>query len=160
MMRDMNPDITPLRLIAEAIVTTSPTAVVIDRVSQNNIYDGLALFMHVGAGGITFNGANYIALKLEDSDDNATYANVDATDVNYGAANPIGTNFAQAVDVNGFVRLINAAKGSADATPFKVSYVGNKRYVRATPVLGGTHATGTLVGLSGVLGFPRLIPAN
>ena len=159
MMRDMNTGITPLRLIAEATVTTSPTAVVIDRVQNNNIYDGMALFMHVGVGGITFTGVNYIALKIEDSDDNSVYTNIDASDVNYGAANPIGTGFAQAVDSNGFVRLINAAKGSADATPFKVSYVGGKRYVRVTAVLGGTHATGTLVGLAGVLGYPRIMPA-
>jgi hypothetical protein len=160
-MRELGAYFTGKRLIAEAVVTTSPAAVVIDRASTNSrLFDGVALLMHVGAGGITFTGANYIALKMEESDDNSTYNVVTAPDIKLGdsviAAAPW---FGQAPDSNGFVRLINAAHGTADADPFKVSYVGEKRYLRAQIVLGGTHSTGTLVGLYGILGFPELMPA-
>ena len=47
----------------------------------------------------------------------------------------------------GIVRSIIAAHASADtATPI-VGYRGKKRYVKCTPVFGGTHGTGTLVGV-------------
>jgi hypothetical protein len=159
-MRDLGSSITVKRLVAEQTATASITAVVTDRGStNNNLYEGLTYAFHVGAGGITFSGTNYIALKLEESDDNSTYNVVGATGaVVLGGGNPAGTAFAQAPDSNGFVRLVNAAKASADTDPFKVSYVGNKRYCRATVVFGGTHGTGTLVGLYAVLGFPQQLP--
>lgn len=162
-MRDIANSITIKRLVPEATVTSSPTAVVIDRMGNSNIFESLALGMHVGAGGITFSGTNFIALKLEDSDDGSTYtACVDSTTnppVQFGASNPVGTNFAQAPDSNGYARFINAAKAAADTDPFKVGYLGNKRYVRATIVFGGTHGSGTLVSLWGVLGDPKSFPA-
>lgn len=162
-MRDLKSHVTVKRLIAEASVTTSPTAVVIDRGSTNsNLYEGIVLAMHVGAGGITFTGANLIALKLEDSDDNVTFANVTAA--SSVVRSPVtaaagGSTFGQDPDSNGYVRLINAAHASADTDPFTCAYVGNKRYLRVTIVFGGTHGSGTLVGLYGVLGFPSQIPA-
>jgi hypothetical protein len=160
MMRNLSSTIKPKRLIAETTATSSPTAVVIDRGSTNSrIWEALMLAMHVGAGGITFSGTNYLALKLEDSDDNSTYAAVtSASAIVFGAENPAGTNFAQAPDANGFVRLINAAHASADSDPFRVDYVGGKRYLRVTVVFGGTHSTGTLVGLWAVLGYPNIAP--
>ena len=160
-MRDLKSHVTVKRLIAEATVTTSPTAVVIDRGSVNsNLYEGMVFAMHVGAGGITFTGTNLIALKLEDSDDGTTYANVTtAASVVRSSATAGTTQFGQDPDSNGYVRLINAAKAAADTDPFTIADVGNKRYVRATIFFGGTHGTGTLVGLYAVLGFPSQIPA-
>jgi hypothetical protein len=160
MMRNLSSVIKPKRLIAEATLTSSPSAVVIDRASSNNrIWEALQLAFHVGAGGITFTGANFIALKIEDSDDGSTYANLtNAASIVFGSENPSGANFAQAPDANGYVRLINAAKASADADPFRVDYIGSKRYLRVTPVFGGIHATGTLVGLWANLGFPNIMP--
>jgi hypothetical protein len=160
MMRNLSSIIKPKRLIAEATLTATPTAVVIDRANTNSrVWEAIQLAFHVGAGGITFNATNYLALKLEDSDNNSTYANVtNAAAVVFGAENPAGTNFAQAPDSNGFVRLINAAHASADSDPFRVDYVGSKQYVRASIVFGGTHATGTLVGLWAVLGYPNIAP--
>jgi hypothetical protein len=166
-MRDIGAYLTLKRLIAEQTLTASPSAVVIDRGATNNQRsESVAFGMFVGAGGITFSAANYIALKLEDSDDNVTFANVLAPPVagQGGGGVVLGvnsgaSNFGQSPDANGFVRLINAAKAAADADPFKVSYVGSKRYVRSTIVFGGTHATGTLVGLWAVLGYPDILPA-
>jgi hypothetical protein len=166
-MRNMGAYITPKRLIAEATVTASPTAVVIDRSNtNNNKYDAIELAMHVGAGGITFTGVNFIALKLEDSDDGSTYANVVMpTNGNSPVVRSLVTaaagapTFGQDPDSNGYVRLINAAKAAADTDPFGCSYIGDKRYLRVTIVMGGTHSTGTLVGLYAVLGFPLLLPA-
>ncbi|MDJ0449238.1 hypothetical protein [Methylocystis sp. JR02] len=160
-MRDLASYLTLKRLIGEATLTASPAAVVIDRGNiNNNLYEGIALGFYVGAGGIVFDAANYIGLKLEDCDDNASWAAVTAaSSIVLGAGNPAGSNFAQVPDANGFVRLINAAKAGADVDPFKVAYVGTKRYLKSTIVFGGAHGTGTLVGLVGALGFPRLLPA-
>ena len=159
-MRDLGSYLTVKRLIAEAVVTTSPTAVTIDRGNTNsNLYEGITLAFYAGAGGITFTGVNYIALKLEESDDNSTFTAVTAAgSVVLGLGNLTGVNFGQAPDSNGFVRLINAAKAGADTDPFKVSYVGNKRYLRVTIVFGGTHGTGTNVSLWAALGFPQQLP--
>jgi hypothetical protein len=160
-MRDLGSYITVKRLVAEAVVTTSPGAVVIDRATANsNLYEGVSLGFFVGAGGITFTGTNYIALKLEDSDDNSTYAVVTSGETILGK-NPDATQLGgQAPDANGFVRLIAVAHATADVDPFKVTYVGNKRYLRVTVTFGGVHGTGTLVGLYAVLGFPQQLPAG
>lgn len=159
MMRNLSSIIKPKRLIGEAILTASSSAVVIDRGNTNSrIWEALQLAFFVGAGGITFSGTNYLALKLRDSDDNSAYNIVGTNAVLFGAENPIGTSFAQAPDANGFVRLINAAHASADTEPFRVDYVGAKRYVEATIIFGGTHGTGTLVGLTGNLGYPNIAP--
>lgn len=162
-MRDLKSYVTVKRLIAEQTLTSSPSAVVIDRGSTNsNLYEGIVLAMHVGAGGITFSGTNNIALKLEESDDNSTWANVTAASsvirspVTAAAGAP---TFGQDPDANGYVRLINAAHASADTDPFTCAYVGNKRYLRVTIAFNGTHGTGTLVGLYGVLGYPSNLPA-
>jgi hypothetical protein len=166
-MRNMGAYITPKRLIAEATLTATPTAVVIDRSNtNNNKYDAIELAFFAGAGGITFSGTNFLALKLEDSDDGSTYANVVMpTNGNSPVVRSLVTaaagapTFGQDPDSNGYVRLINAAKAAADTDPFGVSYIGDKRYLRASIVFGGTHGTGTLVGLYAVLGFPLLLPA-
>lgn len=160
MMRNLSSIIKPKRLVAEATLTSSASAVVIDRGNTNSrIWEAIQLAFHVGAGGITFSSTNYLALKLRDSDDGTNYAAVtNPAAILFGAENPIGTAFAQAPDANGFVRLINAAHASADADPFRVDYVGSKRYLETTIVFGGTHGTGTLVGLWAVLGYPNLMP--
>jgi hypothetical protein len=157
-MLDLASHIYLKRLIAESVVTTSPTAFVIDRLS-GNVYEGIAVGMHIGAGGITFTGTNYIALKFEDCDDNSSWLPVTSANSVTLGANSGSSNFGQSPDANGFVRLINAVKASADTDPFKVGYIGNRRYLRVTIVLGGTHATGTLVGAWAVLGRSQYLPA-
>jgi hypothetical protein len=166
-MRQIGSIITVKRLIAEQTLTATPTAVVVDRGNTNNrLYDALEFNFFAGAGGITFTGTNFLALKLEDSDDNVTFANVTPPTIgNPLAARSIVSGlsgapfFGQDPDANGYVRLINAAKAAADADPFSVDYIGHKQFVRASIVFGGTHATGTLVGLYAVLGYPNILPA-
>lgn len=160
-MRDIGSYITVKRLLAEATLTASSSAVVINRGTANSQRsEAITFAMHVGAGGITFSGSNYIALKLEDSDDGSTYAVLNSASQIVLGRNSDATQFGgQAPDSDGFVRLIGAAHASADVDPFKVSYVGNKAYVRATIVFGGTHGAGTLVGLYAVLGHPDILPA-
>jgi hypothetical protein len=157
-MRDFGSHVTIKRLIPEATSTSSPAAVVIDRGTvNNNLYEGITFAMFVGAGGITFTPTNYLALKLEDSDDGITFANVVSGETLLGPN--AGAPGGQPPDANGFVRLLTGAKGAADTDPFKVSYVGSRRYVRATIVYGGTHSAGTLAGLWAALGFPGSMPA-
>ncbi len=160
-MRDLGSYITVKRLVAEAILTASAGAVTIDRANSNsNLYEGVTLAFHVGAGGITFTGTNLIALKLEESDDNSTFNVVTAGETILGKNADATQLGGQAPDANGYVRLITVAHATADVDPFKVTYVGNKRYLRVTVFFGGTHSTGTLVGLYAVLGFPQQLPAG
>jgi len=159
-MRSIGSLVTPKRLIGEATVTASPSSVTIDRGStNNNLYEAIELAMYVGAGGITFTSTNYIALKLEDSDDNSTFTAVTSSSSVLQYTTNANITFSQSPDSNGFVRLIASAKASADTDPFSVGYVGGKRYLRVTIVFGGTHSTGTNVGLWAVLGLPQSLPA-
>jgi len=172
-MRDLDSYITPLRLIPEVVYTqaSTPAAVTIDRANTtgtgNRKYEAVTIACHIGAGGITFTGTNFIALKIEESDDNSTF-NVVAGPasgsggggaVNLGVSNQPGVNFGQQPDANGYVRIINAAKAAADTIPFTCDYVGNKRYIRVTLLYGGTHSTGTLGTVWAILGFPDVLPA-
>lgn len=119
-----------------AVVTATPTPLAVDLLD----YGSCNFHTFVGAGGITFSTTNKIEFKVTESDDDVTYtaAPDDALILDPGATAPGDT---------GIVRSIIAAHASADtATPI-VGYRGKKRYVKCTPVFGGTHGTGTLVGV-------------
>lgn len=135
--------------VAFATVTTTPTPVAI------NLLDfGACTFeMFTGAGGITFNGTNRIDWKVEESDDNTNWsaAGDDALILDPGAAAPGGT---------GIVKSYTAAKAAPDANIPSVGYRGKKLWARCTPVFGGTHATGTLVGCIARKGYAVHGPVN
>lgn len=132
-----------------ATVTTTPSPVSIDTLD----YGAVTFEMFAGAGGITFTGTNRVDFKIEESEDNSTWNNAadDALILDPGATAPGGT---------GIVRSLIAAKGAADTTIPTVGYRGKKRYVRCTPVFGGTHSTGTLVGVIARKGFAAHKPVG
>ena len=130
-----------------AILTASPTAVTVDRRG----FDSVTFVTDTGIGGITFTGANKIEWTMTHSDDGTTFTNVTTGDVR-GAAG------AEPTITNGIVEAYIAAKAAASTIEY--GYVGDKRYVRLTPVFSGTHATGTTIGSKAVLGHPSNSPAS
>ena len=60
-------------------------------------------------------------------------------------------------DSNGTVRSLQAAHAAQSITA--ISYVGNKRYMRALATFGGTHATGTVLGATVIKAYPSILPA-
>lgn len=135
--------------VAFATVTATPTPVAIDLTD----FGACTFEMFTGAGGITFTGTNRIDWKVEESDDNANWsaAGDDALILDPGAAAPGGT---------GIVKSYTAAKASADTLIPTVGYRGKKKWARCTPVLGGTHATGTPVGCIARKGWSYHGPVN
>jgi len=145
-MRDLASQVSITDSHFPAILTATPTAVSVDRRG----FDSVTLELRTGAGGITFTGTNKLEWVVEDSDDNSTFAAITA------AAIRSGTGAAITVATGGVVEAYVAAKAAASTNHY--CYVGGKRYIRATPTFGGTHATGTTVGAGWVRGHPEQAP--
>lgn len=146
--RDLASNLGRTVAVFPAVLTSTPTPTVIDRRG----FRSLVIFVQTGAGGITFTGTNKLEHVIEHSDDNSTFTAVAATDLLTGqGANPT-------VATGGIVESYTAAKAAASTNEY--GYIGSKRFVRVTPTLGGTHATGTIVGVLAVLGDPLLSPAS
>jgi hypothetical protein len=127
-----------------AVSTTTPTVVVLDRLGSR----ATAFLVQVGVGGITFTGTNKLEIIVEDSDDNTNWAAVTTGNIR------TSTGASQTVAAGGVLESYVAAKAAASTAEY--GYYGSKRYLRITPTFGGTHATGTLVGvtfLSGELSY-------
>ena len=147
-MRDLASNIRVVAAVAAAILTTTPTPTVIDRRG----FRSLAFVLSTGIGGITFTSTNKLEWIVEHSDDNSNWTAVVAADLLTGqGANPT-------VAAGGIVEAYVAAKNAASTNEY--GYIGSKRYVRLTPTLGGTHATGTALAGLGILGDPLLSPTS
>jgi hypothetical protein len=91
---------------------------------------GVACVGHVGTSGDTLSGSVYLALEVEHSDDNSTWA--DCADADIDAA-VTGAN------TGTFAKIDDAAE---DDAVYKCNYIGSKRYVRVVGNLVGTHTNG------------------
>lgn len=140
-MRDLATLLAASVLIPTATYSADPVPAAVDLQG----FEGAAIFIHIGAGGIVFDAANKIEFKLTHSDDNVTYTPVDAGDVQAVAA----------VGAGGIVKALTAAHAAADVT--KVGYVGGKRYLKLLPDFSGVHGTGTPIGAVVVKGYPRYV---
>lgn len=136
-------------MLARAILTATPAVTAIDLLD----YGSATLLMYVGAGGITFSTTNKIEFIVYESDDNSIFTAVpdDGLILNPGATAPGGT---------GIARAIIAAHASADTTIESVGYRGKKRYLKCIPTFGGTHGTGTIVGVDLIRGHPAHKPVG
>lgn len=144
-MRDLYSVLKRAVSLAHASRTTSSSAgAAVDTAG----YQSVAFEIDIGAGGITFTGTNRIDIAAEHSDDGSTWAVVPAADMRAPTA-PTAAGIAMSV---------TAAHAAAAA--YTVGYFGGKRYVRGTDTRGGTHATGTSVGISIALGHPLRAPVN
>ena len=144
MERDISNKLSPLNGFAPAAAKTADEdGAAVDRVAE----PGFGAIMHVvnvGASGITLSGTDYIALELEESDDNIAWNNCANADmVTYDPAD-LGTE-----GDGEFARLDAPAK--ADSV-YKVGYNGNKRYSRLVLNFEGTHGAGTFISGMAVRG--------
>jgi hypothetical protein len=140
-MRDIVHNIGLVNAIDPAVYAADNTPAAIDLLG----FDSAAIALHVGVGGITFNGTNKVEFILTHSDDDATYAAVVADDV-------------QGVDsvASGIIKALKTAHAAADVT--KVGYVGGKRYLKLLADFSGTHGTGTPIAALVIKGNARSRP--
>lgn len=144
-MRDHASNFAARSAILPAVLTDDPAPVVIDRSG----FDAVTFVLQLGAGGISFSNTNRIDFVMEHSDDGATWDAVGDNNVIGGA--PAG----------GIV--LSQRSAHPDPTVHRFGYVdgtqGQRRYVRLRPDFFGTHATGTPIAATAILGNPREAPA-
>ena len=144
-MRDLHSNISVIKTLAPIIGnndTEGTPAVSADRQGFNSI-EHIAV---IGASGDTLSGSVKIALVLEDSDDDVTFAAV--TD----AAAVLGAT----PDASGIVKVIDDP--AEDDTVFRCGYVGSKRYSRLRADFTGTHTNGTPIAMLALRGHPESRP--
>jgi hypothetical protein len=141
-MRDIISHIGLVNVITPAVLAADTTSEVFDLAG----FGSAALLIHVGAGGITFNGTNKVESKLSHSEDDVTYEPVSADDV----------QGVDTVDAGGIVYALKTAH--ADPTITKVGYIGNRRYLKLLADFSGTHGTGTPIAVTLIKGNARHEP--
>ncbi len=145
MFRDLASNISPVVSVAPAAaLTATPTTTAAD---LQGFRSCVAVVTHA-AGGITFTGTNRVDFTAEHSDDNVTFAPCTINDVVAAGVTSV---------TSGIVRSWTAAVAAAGS--FDIGYIGGRRFFRLRPVFGGTHATGTFITVTNVLGDPTFAPA-
>lgn len=144
-MRDLAYTIGPAFLLAPAALDADSTPVSVDLAT----YDGAAVLIHVGVGGITFTTSNKVEFKLRhgDSSTASEHEAVVQADV---AGVTVGTG--------GIVRSLTAAHATASTT--KIHYKGTKRYLSLLADFGGTHSTATPMCATVIRGYPLSGPVT
>lgn len=139
--RDLVSDLSAAVLLPAATYSADNTPAAVDTLG----YEGIAIYLSIGQGGITFTGTNKVEFVLTHSDDDSTYTNVASADL-IGAPSV----------TNGIIRSLVAAHASPAV--YEYGYKGGKRYLKLLADFSGTHATGTPMAASVVRGFPLTGP--
>lgn len=92
-------------------------------------YNSASVVVAVGQSGDTLSGSVYWTLKLQHSDDDSSYSDVTAAELNSANATVV----------------VNSS--SLDRTSYSFGYAGNKRYLKAVATPTGTHSVGTPIGM-------------
>ena len=129
MRRDLDKEISVGISIVSALKTTTANGTGVDLL-------GFSQAAAVSVAGAITDGTH--ALKLQDSDDNSTWADV-ASEQLSGA----------------FTNLTSSAGGSAAQ---EVGYLGSKRYLRAVATVTGSPSTGGIYGVVIVRSGARRLP--
>ena len=104
--------------------------------------------VNVGAPGVTFSTTHKVDIRLQDSSDNSTFA--DVTDNNYVTGGTVGgTGIWQTIDADGDCNAV-----------YGIGYVGPERYYRVVLDFSGTHGTGTVFGVVGAQSNPLHAPTT
>ena len=104
--------------------------------------------VNVGAPGVTFSTTHKVDIRLQDSSDNSTFA--DVTDNTYVTGGTVGgTGIWQTIDADGDCNAV-----------YGLGYVGPERYYRVVLDFSGTHGTGTVFGVVGAQSNPLHAPTT
>ena len=139
--KDLHSGVSMAVLVGVAVLSATPTVAGVDLRG----YSSAEIVISTGIGGITFTGTNRVDYIISHSDDNSNFVAVADSDLR----GITGTS-------SGIVKSLIAAHAAADVARF--GYVGGKRYVKCVPTFGGTHATGTPIGVNIILGNAQLGP--
>jgi len=106
------------------------------------------VMVNVGAPGVTFSTTHKVEIRLQDSADNSTFA--DVTNNNFVTGGTVGaTGIWQTIDADGDCNAV-----------YGIGYVGPERYIRCVLDFSGTHGTGTFFGVTGALGNLESAPTD
>ena len=101
-------------------------------------FNSVRFVVNVGASGATLNGTNKIELEIQEGDATNAMTAAPATSVRNAVT---GTN-------TGCFAVIDGA--TDDDTVYTAQYTGNKRYAQVAINFSGTHAAGTVIGVTAI----------
>lgn len=137
-MRDLHSRCSIHQMVGAAVLDDDPTPVV----AEMSGFESAEIAIDVGIGGITFTTTNKVEFVAEHSDDGTTYDKV--TDADMLGVSGIS---------DGIIKALTAAH--AAAAVYRYGYRGARRYLKVTPVFGGTHSAGTPMAILVVKGDPH-----
>ncbi|MEQ1705251.1 MAG: hypothetical protein ABL867_04685 [Rickettsiales bacterium] len=135
-MRDLHHNVLVTQHLNPVVSTATKTSTAIDLQG----YNGANIIFSIGQSGDTLSGSVYWTLKLQHSDDDSTYSDTAAADLN----SPSLTN------------VVNSS--SLDRTSYSFGYQGNKRYLKAVATPTGTHTNGTPIAIVALRGSASYNP--
>lgn len=144
MRRSMYDKLKVTQVLAPAVYNSDQNCSSVDMQGYNSV----EFLVLMGNSADTLNGTNKIELELEESSDDASFSDVADADIQ------------DAVDAtnDGSFGLIDAP--AEDTTVFRVSYIGESRYVRPVINFSGTHATGTPIGVVAIQAHAEIEPVS
>lgn len=128
---------------------TTTTGATVDRRG----YHGATVIIEVGAPADTLSGSLKTTFKLQDSDDDSSYADVVAANLMTESGVGAGADGVIAV-------LDNSSSAQNGSRCYTAGYIGGKRYLKVLAVRTGNHASGTPTAASVLLGPPLEAPAG
>lgn len=135
-MRDLYHNVLVSQHLNPVVATTTKTSTAIDLQG----YNGASVVFAVGQAADTLSGSVYWTLKLQHSDDDSTYTDLAAGDLNSSS----------------LTLVINSS--SLDRTAYSFGYQGAKRYLKAVATPTGTHTNGTPIGIIALRGTAAYVP--
>lgn len=139
-MRDLANNVVVAQSIAPVVGTADANGTGIDLAG----FESATIVVNTGIEGDTLSGSVKIDFKLEDSDDNSTYAAVTSGIIDATA------------NASGIILTLDANAETPQVTV--VGYTGGKRYVRVVADFTGTHSNGTPIAASVIKGHPIHAP--
>lgn len=134
--------------IKSQVITTSTNGTSVNMADA----DSVTFAFNIGASGDTLSGSLYLTLKLQDSADNSTFA--DVTDSDSLLIAIAGTK------QSGSTVVIDSS--SEDEKVIEIAYKipANKQYIRPVIALTGSHSNGTPASVTAIKGNLKLSPES
>ena len=137
-MRDLYHNVLVTQHLNPVVSTSTKTSTTIDLQGFNSAVVVVAL----GQSGDTLSGSLYWTLTLQQSNDNATWVALAATDTNTGATSVV----------------VNAT--TLDKAAYSIGYIGNMRYLQAVATPTGSVSSGVPIGVIALRGTAAYRPVN